>query len=289
MRELSSFAIEEKNKLASDCVWLLAMAITIPGEATPIRIVRNNENVEWPTGSGTIWAAFPFEIDVVGDTASGEVPRVEVRVGNVSRAMEVYIQAYDLYIKNNGYSPVSVNIYVINSKNLSNSDPEVEHVFELKQPKTNDQWATFVLGASNPFNKRFPVMRVLRNHCWHVFKDSLCGYNGTVTTCDKTLTACRVRFANRNIQNATRALTCVITSIDHGLQDGIYVRIEGVDPFLVSVGNGKYLVQNGAQHTFELAGLNSTGFVDYVSGGIIVPDIRFGGFPGVGSRGVRIA
>lgn len=188
MRTLSSTAIEEKNKLIGNSVWLLALKITIPGLGTPIRLVRNNEAITW---DGETWSAFPFEIDEVGDVSSGEVPRVDIRVSNISRAMEVYIQAYDTYIKTNGFSPVLVNIYVLNSLNLTSATPEVEHLFELKQPKTNSKWATFTLGAANPFNKRFPIMRILKNHCRFIFKGTLCGYAGVGATCDKTLTTCR--------------------------------------------------------------------------------------------------
>ena len=162
---ISSVALEEKNKLSSDGVWYLALKITIPGLVDPIRLIRNNENIEWPTGSGINWIAFPFELDEIGEESKGEVPQVELKVSNISRVMEQYLQDYDAYIKRYGFSPVEVNIYVINSKNLASATPEVEYLFELKQPKTNYRWATFVLGASNPFNKRFPQNRMLKNHC----------------------------------------------------------------------------------------------------------------------------
>lgn len=185
---LSSQAITDKNSLASDTVWLLALAITIPGVADPVRVVRNNENITW---DGETWVAFPFEIDEIGEESKGEVPQVEIRVSNVSRAMEAYLQAYDTYTKANGYTPITVTIYVLNSKNLASSTPEVEHLFELKHPKTNSVWATFVLGASNPFNQRYPQARILKNHCRFIFKGTLCAYAGAETTCNKTLVRCR--------------------------------------------------------------------------------------------------
>jgi len=180
--------MEEKNLLATDSIWLLALEITIPGVGTPVRVVRNNENVTWRTYT---WTAFPFEIDEIGEESKGEIPQVEVRVSNVSRAMEQYLQAYDVYTKANGFTPITVSIFVLNSKNLADTDPEVEHLFELKQPKTNALWATFVLGASNPFNQRYPQARILKNHCRFVFKGTLCAYAGAETTCNKTLTRCR--------------------------------------------------------------------------------------------------
>jgi len=216
---ISSYGILEKNKLTSNTVWLLMLQITIPGVGTPIRITSNNESVTWRDEP---WIAFPFELDDISDESKGEVPQVTLRVSNVSRVMESYLQAFDLYTKTNGYSPIEVRIYVVNNMgsfssgvvtdttadgavtettedgattdelyDIVNPDAEVEHVFELMNPKTNSMWATFVLGAANPFRKRYPQARILKNHCRFIFKDAWCKYVGGETICDKTLTRCR--------------------------------------------------------------------------------------------------
>ena len=52
------------------------------------------------------------------------------------------------------------------------------------------QWATFTLGAANPYNKRFPQDRILKNHCRHRFRDARCKYVGVGDICDKTFTTC---------------------------------------------------------------------------------------------------
>lgn len=192
---ISSVAITEKNKLTSASVWMIALEITIPGLADPIRIVGNNENIVWRTYT---WTAFPFELDPISDGNKGEVPSVALRVSNVSRAMEEYIADYDAYCKVNGDSPITVSIFVLNSLNLASTTPEVEHVFELIQPETNSVWATFTLGADNPFSRRFPVHRIIKQHCRHVFKDVYCAYAGATATCDKTLTACRAMAGGSN-------------------------------------------------------------------------------------------
>ena len=189
---LSSIAIEEKNKLATDSSFLLCLKITIPGVAIPVRVVRNNADLTpW---LGETWTAFPFDIDEISEVR-GEVPQVNVRVSNLSRAMEKYIQDYDIYCKNNGYKPIEVSIYVVNTKQVAANptcDPEVEHVFELKQPRTDSRWATFVLGVANPFRRRYPQERILKNFCRFRFKSARCGYAGTAAACNKTLAQCRL-------------------------------------------------------------------------------------------------
>lgn len=197
MLSLSSIAIEEKNKLATDSVWLVCLKIVIP-DMEPIYVVRNNADIIWNYASNPnpyTWQAFPFELDEVGDTSKGEVPQVNLKISNISRTIEFYIQQYDTYCKINGYSPINVYIYVVNTKVIADNitaDPEVEHQFELIQPTMDSKWATFTLGASNPFNRRFPQGRLLKNFCrWKVFKGTRCGYIGAETTCDRTLTQCR--------------------------------------------------------------------------------------------------
>jgi len=195
---LSSIAIEEKNKLATDSVFLICLEIEIPGIDETVRVVRNNEDLVW---KGETWAAFPFELDEIGDSSKGEVPQVNVRVSNVSRALEAYLYEYDTYCKVSGFEPITVKIYVVNTKVIQadgNAEPEVEHEFELKQPRTDSKWVTFILGAANPFNRRFPRNRIIKNFCRYRFMDTRCGYTGPATSCDKTLTMCRT------LENSTR-------------------------------------------------------------------------------------
>lgn len=196
---LSSIALAEKNKMATDSVFLVCLRIVIPGIDDPVRIVNNAENITWQHPEDTqaeTYAAFPFEINEISDSSSGEIPRVDIQVSNVSRVMDQYLQLYDDYVKANGYTPVTVSICVVNTKVITadpDAAPEVEHTFELKQPKCDAQWATFTLSAGNPYLRRFPQNRILRNHCRFRFKSSRCGYAGAETTCDHTLITCRAR------------------------------------------------------------------------------------------------
>ncbi len=187
-RTISSVAIEEKNKLARESVFLILAEITIPGIETPVRVARNTEDVTW---RGHTWQKFPFEVEEIVTTAKNEIPRVDLKIGNVNRAIEPYLEQYDTYIKANGAHRVVVSIFVVNSLNLASETPEVEYKFHLKQPRATAYWAIFSLGAINTFTRRCPQGRLLRNFCRFVFKEERCGYTGAETTCDKTLSRCR--------------------------------------------------------------------------------------------------
>ena len=273
---ISSTALANKNALTDDSVWHLLLKITIPGVGTPIRLARNNENVTWDSET---WTAFPFELNDISEESKGEVPQVELRVGNVSRAMEAYLQAYDLYLKTSGFSPIVVNIYVVNSENLGSATPEVEHQFELIAPKTNSMWATFTLGAANPFNQRYPQFRLLKSHCRYVFKGTLCGYTGSsATTCNKTITKCRALDSGTSTSVGSGFLADTAKS---------WSASEWVGRSLVdSLGIIFYIVSHTAD-TLTVTG----GAADTPTAGAytLSNSKRFGGFLGVGAGGLRLA
>ena len=208
MLSLSSVAITEKNKLSTDSIFLAVMRIVVPGLDVPIRVVANSENITWqhPLDSEPEeYVAFPFNIGEVSDSSSGEVPRIDIRISNTSRVMDQYIQYYNDYIKAKGYSPITVSICVINSKVIAADNtaaPELDSEYELKQPKCDAEWATFILSANNPYMRRFPQARILKNHCRYKFKDSRCKYTGAETTCDHSLAQCRTRNNSKRFGNA---------------------------------------------------------------------------------------
>jgi len=78
----------------------------------------------------------------------------------------------------------------ISVRMIWNNDAEVEHYFELIQPKSNPLWMTFTLGAANPFNRRYPSTRLIPVCPWK-FKGPRCLYAGAETTCNKSYERCR--------------------------------------------------------------------------------------------------
>ena len=187
---VSAYMIEEKNKVASSTITMVLLEITIPGAAELVRVADNNEDVTWRSYT---WTAVPLQWEEIVESSKGEIPRVDFSISNANRMMEAYVQAYDLYTKINGYSAIEVSIYVVNSGNLTSTLPEVEYLFELKDMRSTAQWITFTLGANNPYNQRFPLDRIMKNHGRVIkFKDVTCGYTGSGTICDRSLTQCRI-------------------------------------------------------------------------------------------------
>lgn len=203
---LSAAAYLEKNKLASSKAWLVLVEITTPASYI-LRVVANNEDVDWPVTAGNTYVAFPFELDEIGDSSKGEVPSVGLKVSNVTRILEPYLEDED------GLIDSTVKIYVVNSTNVTtasqgagvNNDlPEIELNYEITDSTADEMWVTFTLGAMNPFNRRFPRNKVWKNVCRYSgttgtvngFKGARCQYAGGETTCDRSAATCRDTMDN---------------------------------------------------------------------------------------------
>ena len=184
---LSSTAIEEKNKLATDSAFLILLEITIPGTDDMIRVVNNTEDITW---NSLDWTRTQFDLDTITTGSTGEVTSVELRVDNTQQVLEYYIHSYEAWCKVNYREPILCTIYVVNSLNLADPTAEAEYDFQLIQPKSNPLWITFTLGASNPFDKRYPRTRLIPVCPWK-FKGSRCLYAGAETSCNKTFDRCK--------------------------------------------------------------------------------------------------
>lgn len=72
----------------------------------------------------------------------------------------------------------------------------------------------------------------------------------------------------RTITGATRANPVVITSANHGFNNGDYVRITGVNG-MTQLNNRIAMVANRTANTFQLSGVNGSAFSNYTSGGVL--------------------
>lgn len=157
MRTISSLLILEKNKLSSTYPWLILLDITIPSTpSTTIYLVRNTEDI---TFNGQTYTAFPFEVEATKETAKGQIPTVNLRVSNVTRAIQVYLEAYS------GLVGQTVTMRVVNHNYLSESYTDLTFTFEILECTSNVQWVDFTLGVANPFSRRFPLYRYIANYC----------------------------------------------------------------------------------------------------------------------------
>lgn len=192
MKTLPANLILEKNKLATTSAWLLLVDITLP-DASHIRLARNNVDVPFQSNNYT---AFPFDIDSTKSSGQGEIPAVQLRVSNVTRLLQAYVEQH------NGGVDYTVTITVVNSAYLAESYAELQMTYDVLACQSDSQWITFTLGAPNPLRRRYPLYRAIANHCNWTYKGRECNYIGALTTCKRTLADCRAhvnsaRFGGR--------------------------------------------------------------------------------------------
>ncbi len=192
MKNLPANLILEKNKLATTSAWLVLLDLTLP-DASVIRLARNSENI---TFGGNVYTAFPFDLNATQSSGRGEIPTVQLRVSNVTRLLQAYIEQY------NGGVGFSVKITVVNSALLAENYAELAMTFDVLACQSDSQWITFSLGAPNPLRRRYPLYRAIGNHCNWTYKGRECNYTGGLATCKRTLADCRAhsnsaRFGGR--------------------------------------------------------------------------------------------
>ncbi len=185
---LSNTTKIEKNKLNSNSVWLSMLEITIPSVSETLRIVNNNEDITW---KGLSWLKFPFELDEISQSANAETSQFQIKVGNVKNIIGQYIRQYDAYVKTNGFEPITVVLYIVNNKDLTNTTPVYSTNLILTTSNLNHLEVSFTVSARDLFRARTPQTRMFPNSCRFKFKSTFCGYTGAVTSCDKSLSRCR--------------------------------------------------------------------------------------------------
>lgn len=181
--DISSEAINEKNKLFSNGTWLILLEINYPGEDS-IYLVNNTEDITW---NNKLWKATSFGISGITENKDGEVPKVQIQFRDPTRMLASLLDKY------NGGIGASVVKRVVHSKNLHLTTPEVSYYFELLDTtvKSNID-VNLSLGTESLTNIRMPKHVYLKDHCrWQEFKGAECQYNGPESSCNRTYTQCQ--------------------------------------------------------------------------------------------------
>jgi len=283
MKNIPANLIIEKNKLSSAGAWLILLDITLT-DGNIFRLVRNNEDI---TFCGNVYTAFNFEIEPTEQNNKGEIPTVTLRVSNITKLIEAELQ--DL----NGGIGSSVKVTVVNSENLTEDYSELEMMFEVLACNTSSKWVVFTLGAPSPLRQQFPLYKYLALHCgYRRFNRPSgdypeCGYTG------KDIEGITLSSGNPVSMNIT----------GHGFITGnslSFLDVEGTE----ELNGNTYTITATDADNFILDDTDGADFTAWTSGGtagyatcnmtltdcrIRGNSVRFGGFPGMRSGGVRIA
>ena len=182
MLSLSAIARAEKNKLFTDSCFIILLDIFLTEDV--VRICYNTEDIIW---NGQLYQAFPFTIGEVKEDSAGSDPSVELKVDNVSQALQYVVE------EAGGGNNTQVILRVVNSKALDLSAPELEEHFMITKCSIDQQYITFSLGGEYSSRTRRPLNRYMKNNCPFKYKGLRCGATSTLATCAHTLADCRAR------------------------------------------------------------------------------------------------
>ena len=101
------------------------------------------------------------------------------------------------------------------------------------------------------------------------FIDGIQGYSPQISGNAGGTASIRVPYrTQKTITGITKANPAVVTATSHGFSNGDEVDISGVVG-MTQVNGNTYTVANKTANTFELSGIDSTGYSTYTSGGIV--------------------
>lgn len=88
----------------------------------------------------------------------------------------------------------------------------------------------------------------------------------SAVNCCATDTTVYVNYAKKTVTGITQANPAVVSSTSHGFSNGQKVKLTNVVG-MTEVNGNTYTAANVGANSFELSGIDSTGFTAYVSGG----------------------
>ncbi len=156
MLSIPAALITEKNKLYATGAFLELLEVQM-SSGTTLRVVNNNDDIVW---NGYTWSKFRFEGGNQEESSDGEAASVEVKVSNVGRVLQGYLEA-----SSTGLIGDTLIYRLIHSDNLTETTPAISGTFSIVDIEATDEWVTFSLGCENFFINRFPRNTYRRNVC----------------------------------------------------------------------------------------------------------------------------
>lgn len=182
MLPTSASFIAEKNKRENAPIYLYTI-VEYNG-------VDNLTLAEYDTDityDGVTYYKFPIAHENIGDNKSGSIDTVKVTLCNVNRAIQSYLEAYDLRGK-------KVIIRLVWADKLDDADAHLDFTYYIDSYGSDQNSAEFTLMPKiDVLSITLPKRVYSRMICGWVFKSTECGYAGADTVCAKTKADCKLK------------------------------------------------------------------------------------------------
>ena len=173
---------QEKNAQVNKPINLYILA-DYDGAGTDLRYAEYKTDV---TFDSLVYTAFPIAMEAVTENVQGEVDAVRIRVANVSRLIQYYLENYDLRGK-------KITIKQVWANKLAQTTNLITYVYYIDKYTSSEKVVEFTcLSKFDVADVELPFGKFLRGVCrWGVFGGAECGYGGAETSCNRTMSRCR--------------------------------------------------------------------------------------------------
>jgi len=134
---------------------------------------------------GVTYSRFPIAHEFVGENTEGRIDQVKVRLSNITRLIQSYLEENDFRGK-------KAIIRTVWREELADPDAHMDEVFYIDSYTADENNVEFTLTSKfDVLGTDLPSRRFSRNYCLWKFKSTECGYSGEETTCNKTKERCK--------------------------------------------------------------------------------------------------
>jgi lambda family phage minor tail protein L len=128
---------------------------------------------------------FPITHDYVSENTQGAIDTLKVRISNVSREIQAYLELYELRNK-------KVEVLIVFANQLEDPGAYIKDTYYIDAINVNEQVVEFTLTSKfDLLDANLPSRTYSRNYCSWKFKSTECGYTGAEVSCNKTFQRCK--------------------------------------------------------------------------------------------------
>jgi phage-related protein len=185
-KELTPHQKKSVNQLEAEWPNFWLYEIEVPTDPpTRYRLTNNTRAVQFGTNSlGEPITYFPLPIFHGGikSASNGNLPSIDVSVGNVSREISAALAAYG------GLVGAPCVIRLVNAGELLNSAAQYREDSIVRGVRVTQEVVTFTLAAGNLYERQLPARRITSGHCGFQYGGAACGHDIELTgllTCSK--------------------------------------------------------------------------------------------------------
>ena len=143
------------------------------------------EYVENVTFDGLEYVAFPITFDSIKENNRGQIDAVTLRISNVLRVIQAYLEAEDFRGK-------KVTIRTVMYDLLEDSTAYVDAVYYIDSWASDQDDVSFTLTSKfNLLGVELPLRTYSRNYCSWTWKSTECGYSGDGEYCGRIKQGCK--------------------------------------------------------------------------------------------------